>query len=216
MLRGDIIKTAKHYNGNLLCCIDVETTGLDPKKNEIWQIAVLPLNSDFEPLRRVTGPGGERRITPFYVNMKIDCPEYVEPTAIGNKVEFAKIQQSAFDPYVTAEMLVDWFERLNLGAMKRMFPLAQNWPFDRSFLIEWLGEKTFDLLFSPRYRDTLVCAALQSDKQWYNNQRVTLAQYNLSYLAHHAQYVNPKPHDALQDCIATAKVYKSFVEDRMI
>lgn len=210
------MKTNKHLNGNVLTVIDVETTGIDPKVNEVWQIALLPLNANFEPLREIHGVKGKRRISPFYVNMQIESPEHISQAAIGNRAAFVKIQQTAFDKYDAADLLVDWFERLNLGPRKRLIPLAQNWPFDRSFISEWLGDKTFDLLFSPRYRDTMVCAALQSDRQAYLNQKITLAQYNLSYLAHHAQYINPKPHDALQDCIATAKVYKCFVEDQMI
>jgi DNA polymerase III epsilon subunit-like protein len=210
------VKTIQHFNGNLLCAIDVETTGLIPGNNEIWQIAVLPLNANYEPLKYVDGVNGKRRINPFYANLKIDNFDAIEPNAIGNRKEFAQIQQSAFDAYEALDLLVDWFERLSLGPYKRVFPLAQNWPFDRGFLIEWMGEKTFDLLFSPRYRDTMVCAALQSDKQGHKKEKVTLAQYNLSYLCHHAQHVNLKPHDALQDCIATAKVYKAFVEDTMI
>ena len=200
----------------MLCAIDVETTGLIPGVHELWQIAVLPLNATYEQLKYVDGVNGNRRINPFYANLKINNFENIEPNAIGNRKEFAKIQQSAFDAFEALELLVDWFERLSLGPYKRVFPLAQNWPFDRGFLIEWMGDKTFELLFSPRYRDTMVCAALQSDKQGHKKEKVTLAQYNLSYLCHHAQHTNLKPHDALQDCIATAKVYKAFVEDTMI
>ena len=210
------MRTVKHFNGNLLCAIDVETTGLDSSVNEIWQIAVLPLNANYSPLKEVEGPNGIRHINPFYANMQIFNKDNIDKKAVGNREAFIKIQKTAFDPYDTADMLVNWFERLSLGPNKRILPLAQNWCFDRSFLIEWLGIKTFELLFSPRYRDTMVCAALQSDKQSYRGEKVTLAQYNLSYLGHHAQYKNPKPHDALQDCITTAKVYKCFVEDKMI
>lgn len=210
------MKTVRHFNGNLLCAIDVETTGIDPKTNEVWQIAVLPLNSDYSPLKEVIGPDGVRRISPFYVNLQIACPENIDSSAICNRAEFAKIQKTAFDPYETADLFVTWFERLSLGPNKRLLPLAQNWPFDRSFIIEWLGALTFDLVFSPLYRDTMVCAALQSDIQGYNNQKVTLPRYNLGTLAKHAEYTNLKPHDALQDCITTARVYKCFIEGRMI
>ena len=210
------MKTVKHFNGNLLCAIDVETTGLVPGEHEIWQIAVLPLNADFKPLKTVNGINGVRKISPFYANLKVENFETIQPNAIGNRPEFVKMQQSAFDSYECLDMLVAWFDRLSLGPNKRLFPLAQNWPFDRSFIIEWAGIKTFELMFSPRYRDTMVCAALQSDRQGYMNQKITLAQYNLSYLAHHAQHVNLKPHDALQDCVATAEVYRRFVQDQMI
>lgn len=210
------MQTVRHFNGNIICVVDVETTGLDPKINEIWQIAVLPLNANYDPLKEVEGPNGLRKVIPFYTNMRIFNKDNIDKKAIGNREAWIKIQATAFDPYDTADLLVDWFERLSLGPNKRLFPLAQNWPFDRSFLIEWLGTKTFELLFSPRYRDTMACAAFQSDKQGFNNEKVTLAQYNLSYLCHHAQYTNPKPHDALQDCIATAKVYKTFLGDKMI
>ena len=44
MARGMI-----HLNGNILCAVDVETTGLEVGFHEIWQIAVLPLDSNIKP-----------------------------------------------------------------------------------------------------------------------------------------------------------------------
>ena len=40
-----------------ICAIDIETTGLDPLKHAMIQIAIVPLNQDFRPLD----------IEPFYL-----------------------------------------------------------------------------------------------------------------------------------------------------
>jgi DNA polymerase III epsilon subunit-like protein len=55
-----------HLNGNLLCAVDVETTGIIPGFHDLIQVAALPLNADLEPLKTVP---------PFYMNLKPEYPE---------------------------------------------------------------------------------------------------------------------------------------------
>ena len=37
-----------HLNGNLMAAVDLETTGTQPGYHEIIQIAVVPLDSEFQ------------------------------------------------------------------------------------------------------------------------------------------------------------------------
>lgn len=192
-----------HLNGNLLCAIDTETTGLQPGHSEIYQIAVLPLDSDIKPLKNVI---------PFYMDTKIIYPDRIDKKAIKMpKEEFARRQQRAVEPFTCADMFDAWFDRLNLAIYKKICPLAQNWPFDRAFIVEWLGVDSFEYLFSPLYRDTMVAAAFHSDTCDFKGEKILYTQYNLQFLCNKMGIKNQKPHDALQDCVATAEVYRRMI-----
>lgn len=196
-------KNMRHLNGNLLCAVDVETTGFRPGFHDLWQIAIVPLDSEI----RVA-----KNIMPFYMDMAIKRPENINKKAIGlTKIDFAKRQQRAVDPWTVADMFDDWFQRLNLPMYKKIVPLASNWPFDRSFIIEWLGEETFEQLFHPHYRDTMVAALHHNDIASFRANEIEYPQVGLKSLCSRLKAINEKPHDALQDCIATAEVYRRLI-----
>ena len=190
-------------NGNQLCAVDVETTGLEAGHHEIHQVSILPLDSQIKP---------SRGIITFYLDLQIMYPDRIDPKAIKiPKIEFAKRQQRSIDPFTAADLLDDWFERLKLPIYKRICPLAQNWPFDRAFLKMWLGTDSFEHLFSPLYRDSMVCAIHHSDVCDFRGDKIKFVQYNLQYLCNKLDIKNLKPHDALQDCVATAEVYRRLI-----
>ena len=191
-----------HLKGAMLCAVDVETTGLEPGFHEIWQVAVLPLDSEIKPAKG---------ILPYYVNLKINYPERIAPRAIGNRTEFARKQQRALDPFTAADLLDSWFNRLKLPIYKKICPLAQNYVFDRAFLIDWLGTLNFEYLFSPQYRDTMPAAIFDSDLSNFRGDKILFTQYNLSFLCARLGVTNAKPHDSLQDAIATAEVYRRMI-----
>ena len=191
-----------HLNGNLLCAVDVETTGLEPGFHEVWQVGILALDSNIKPAKN---------ILPFYVNLKISYPERIEPKAIRNRTAFALLQQRALDPFSAADLLDSWFERLQLPIYKKICPLAQNFPFDRSHLIEWLGIKNYEYLFSPWYRDTMTTAIFDSDLCNFRGEKIMFTEYGLAFLCNKLKVHNEKPHDALQDCVATAECYRRML-----
>lgn len=193
----------RHLNGNLLVAVDVETTGLQPGHHEIYQIAILPLDSNIKPCKGTI---------PFYLDLLITRPENIDKKAIKmNKTVFAQRQQRAIDPFTAADMLDTWFDQLKLPIYKRLCPLAQNWPFDRSFLIEWLGIASYEHLFSPLYRDTMVNTIFHSDLSDFRGDKIKFVQHNLQYLCQKLDIKNEKPHDSLQDAIATAEVYRRLI-----
>jgi len=166
-------------------------------------VAILPLDNNIKPLKT---------ILPFYLNLKINFPDRSDPKAIKmNKTEFAKNQQHALDPYTAADLFDEWFDRLELPMYKKLYPLAQNWPFDRAFLKEWIGNTSFEHSFSPRYRDSMVAAAFMSDIADFRSEKILFTQYNLRFLCTRLGITNEKPHDALQDCIATAECYRRMI-----
>ena len=196
-------RSMRHINGNQLCAIDVETTGTQAGFHEIWQVAILPLDSRIKPAQD---------ILPFYLDLKVIYPERIDPKAIKlPKGEFARKQQRAIEPFTAADLLDDWFDRLKLPIYKRICPLAQNWPFDRSFLMAWLGVEAYEHLFSPLYRDSMTAAIFHSDLCDFRSDKIKFVQYNLQYICQKLNIVNQKQHDALQDCITTAEVYRRLL-----
>lgn len=187
-----------HWKKNLLCAVDVETTGLDSRYNEIIQICILPLDSNLKP---------HQQIRPFYTMIKPEHPERIDKKAMEVN-NLAEKLLTALDGGKVADLLVEWFEGLKLPMGKKIIPLAQNWPFDRSFLIEWLGQKTFEMIFDYEYRDTKVAAVYLNDRAIRHADPVPFARVGLAYISSQLSITNPAPHDAMGDCITTAEAYR--------
>ena len=196
-------RSMHHLNGNLLCSIDCETTGLLAGIHDIWQIAVVPLGPDIRPIRT---------IQPFYLNIKPSRPENIDPKAIDiSRLAFATAMQSALDSYVAADLFDEWFERLKLPIWKKIIPLGHNWLFDRGFILDWLGPETFDQLIGFPHRDTMVALAFFNDALDFQNEPIRFPKYSLKAMCSWMKITNEKPHDALHDAIATAEVYRRLL-----
>ena len=203
-----------HFNGHLLAAIDIETTGFIPGHNDIVQICILILTSEIKP---------DLEVNPFYMTIKPKRPENVEKEAMSvSRLNYAQILQTAVDPWDAADLFDDWFvslrhdtpkRRAKLPENKKLLPLAQNWVFDRPFIMDWLGSKSFDDFFHPWYRDTLAVAQYLNDSYAMNPNcvlphKIPFPKSNLGYLCAQLKIHNEKAHDALQDCIVTAEVYR--------
>ncbi len=198
-----MIKSLQHLNGNVLCAVDTETTGLKPGYHEIHQVAILPLDHGITPCKTVR---------PFCLDIKINFPERIDTKAIKtSKLDFAQRQLRAIEAFTAADLLDEWFDRLGLAIYKRICPLAHNWPFDREHLTHWLGNSSFEHIFSPLYRDTLPITIMDSDRCGFRGEKVCFVQHNLAYLCGKLSIKNQKAHDALQDCIATAELYRRYL-----
>lgn len=193
----------QHLNGNLLCAVDVETTGLISKKHDIIQLAILPLDSQIKPSS--TAP-------PFYINMQPKHPENIDHAALKiNKTELAHLIINGFDPWKAADMLDEWFERLKLPVNKRIVPLGHNWIFDCDFIKEWMGDLSFQHVFDFHYRDSMTAALYLNDRADHHNEKYPFPKVSLQYCCSQLEVKNINAHDALADCVATAEVYRRML-----
>ena len=196
-------KSMTHLNGNLLCAIDVETTGFNAGYHDLVQVCVLPLDSKMQPLKSVI---------PFYLLLQPKRPENAEPEALRvNGLDLATLQVDGIEAYKACELFEEWFEKLELAPFKKIAPLGQNYMFDRSFLIEWLGPKSYSDFFSYHVRDTIAAAYYINDRADFHNEPIPFPKVNLGYLASSLKVEHDRAHDAMSDCVVTAEVYRRMM-----
>lgn len=192
-----------HLNGDIIAAVDVETTGLRPRYHDIVQVAVVPLNSDFEMLEGVT---------PFYSEMRPKRPENIDEKAMTvSRLNLHTIMSRALDADRMADFFMEWYEGLPLPERKRLAPLAHNWIFDYQFMEDWLGYENMQHYFSGHYRDLMAAGIYENDKAAHNVEPYPYPKHGLRYYASQLGVENPNPHDALGDCITTARCYRKVV-----
>lgn len=195
----------QHFNNNLLCAIDVETTGLDPDVNEIVQLAILPLDSEFAPLKSIQPVN-------FYIKPTHPISYYrgQGDLTCGMKA-IERACKIGVDAFTVADMIADsWFPRLLKIGLKQILPLAHNWIFDSAFIKRFFGPKTFELMFHFHYRDSMAIATFLNDVAAIQRQPYPFARMGLNNLLNALGMERISDHDALTDCLYTAKVYQQL------
>jgi len=199
----------RHWNGCQICAIDTETTGLDANFHEVVQICILPLDSDFNV---------RKDVMPFYINLKPDHPDRADAKALKvNRLEMAKLLQEGHDREKAKDMLEEWVKKLGLpctkwGNRKKIIPLGQNYGFDISFIKRWLGVELYYEIFHYHHRDTMIAAAFLNDIDAMKVEKIRYPKIGLKYLCNLLNVELYGHHDALQDCRATAEVYKKLIQ----
>ncbi len=195
----------QNLNDNILCAVDVETTGFKPGFHDMIQIAVIPLNRDLEP---------DKKTQPFITDLIPRRPENADSEAMRiNRMKFCQIMVNGLDPDRAPDLFDEWFDRLKLYHGKKIMALACNWPFDKSFIQEWLGHIGFDRCFSPIFRDVQAVATAQNDRAGWLGQDFPYPKVKLSYLCSQLGVEHGTAHDAVDDAVATARVYKRLIQN---
>ncbi len=192
-----------HLVGNVLAAIDFETTGRRPGFHEIIQIAILPLNHDLDP---------HPDIPSFYMNIRPNYPERCERGAgfiHGLDMDLLQLHAPSQDRAI--DLLIEWFNNLDLPQNRLIVPLAHNWAFESSFLKGWLGPDLVDQMFHSHGRDSMMLAASLNDRAFFLGENLPFARLSLVILCRQLGIVYEKAHDALADCQATAKLYKRLL-----
>lgn len=198
----------KHLNGNIVCAIDTETTGLDPRFQEIIQLAIIPLDTGFDPIKE---------IIPFCIQMKPERPEFIDRAALRvNKSKVADLLQRGIDQETAKDLLQEWYDKLDLpctkwGTRKKIIPLGHNYAHDRGFMRAWLGNEMYDDIFFGHYRDTMITAIYLNDRAGMHSQPVPYNKVALSWIAEKHKVPHRLKHDALSDALVTAGIYREMV-----
>jgi DNA polymerase III epsilon subunit-like protein len=203
-----------HWNGCHMVAIDTETTGLDPRYHEVVQVAMVALDSNFNP---------RQDVLPFYMLLQPEYPERMDPKAMSiNKLTRDRLMTEGMNRIAAIDLLEHWVDSLGLPNNRsgynrcKIIPLGQNYTFDKAFLQAWLGVEQYDEWFHYHYRDTMTTALFINDCHAMKAEPAPFPKVNLAYLCSQLQIPTPKAHDALGDCVAAAQVYKRMVNTKAI
>ena len=202
-------KSMQHWNAHQMCVFDVETTGLKPCWHEIVQIAVVALDANLQP---------RRKILPFEMFFCPEHPERIDPEAMRvTGLKEVDLLRRGHDPEKGRDLFEQWVKKLELditpsGTPKRIIPLAHNWAFDKVFIQDWLGASLFNELIDSRYRDTMTTSLFLNDAASFHAEKVPYSKNTLQWLCKRLGVENPRAHDAIQDCLATAECYRRLCQ----
>lgn len=193
-----------------MIAMDTETTGLDPYKHDIVQLACIALKPNFAP---------DKTVQPFYMLIKPAHYPYngtpeelekymadVQPALNANKLSMKKIMDIGFHWIKAAELFEEWWKHIG---NEQVEPLCQNYPFDSAFMKQWLGYHTYSHMFSRYYRDTYAATRFLRDRASFFNQKDPFPEgQGLEKVARALGVPVERTHDAFDDSILAALVYK--------
>jgi len=191
-----------NMNGHILCAVDVETTGVLCGYNEIIQIACVPLDQHFEP---------HKKMKPFYLNMRPEYPERASKEATQKHGISAESLLDCVSQEKGFDLFVEWWNNCELPYGKRMVPLAHNWGFERGFLTYWLGVEGLNTYWQSHPRDTMLLGASINDLYVWHGRKHPFPFLNLVSMCKRLDIQFDNAHDALADCLATAKLYAALM-----
>jgi len=197
----------RHLNGHILCAVDCETTGLKAGYHDLIQICVMPLDAELLPLK--TFP-------PFYMTIKPQRPETIDPAAFKvHGIRYGELMKSAEDPFHASELFEEWFNRMSLAFNKKIAPLGHNYSFDAGFIKDWLGEDSYETYFDYHVRDTSAACLFLNDRASFGAEDFPYPKMKLGNIAARLGVDNKFAHDALQDCLMTAEVYRRMIHSTL-
>ena len=190
-----------HLNGNKLCVLDVETTGLNPAKHDIIEVCCIYLDSFVKPTDKM-----------FHMFITPSRPENIDSRAMKiNKVSSVEAMKRGIDSMKAADAFEDWFNTLELRERKSIAPLGHCYHFDMGFLKSWLGEKHYEYYFDYHIRDTAIIANYLNDRADFRSEQYPYPKQSLTYLCNQLDVENPSKHTAIGDCLATAECYRKLL-----
>jgi len=196
-------RSLPHHNGNLLTSVDLETTGTHTGYHEIIQIAIQPLDIDYEP---------HPTLKDFTCFMRPLYPERTDPLAMRvNELSLEELE-TACSPDEVEDALVDWKNGLGLALDRRLIPVAHNWAFEKCMAGLWLGTPLLDSIFMGTARDSQSLAIGINDMAADQGKDIPFKEVNLTWLSSFFGIVNARPHDALCDAITGARVYAALLK----
>lgn len=177
------------------CVVDTETTGLDPKIQEVIEVAAIICDKNLDLVAK----------TSFRIK-----PQRLE-TAAKRALEINGYDPKTWNPdfltHVEAYEYLNRFVKKHTGEEKVIL-FGQNIQFDKDFLLAGYADAGLECALDIPTADLMDMA-----KVWSKVKGVRLERYSLKYLAKFTGIVNENPHAAEADAVATLEILKWFVSD---
>lgn len=152
----------EHLNRNIICSIDIKTTGPDPQQHDIYDLAIIVLDPHFsrEPNKHIL----DLLIKPSSGNID-------EQVLARNRVRIEAAQADGYSTQAAKMLFYRWLEDLNLDFNKKIIPVGYNYAHEQSFLIEWLGRLNYHTHFDEtNIRDPRIIARFMNDLAYARSQ----------------------------------------------
>ena len=183
--------------------VDVETTGLTPYYHEVIEIAILPLNEDLTI---------NADVLPFHQRVKPERWDTISAKALEVNGESRESLENNPTRVASLQNFAVWHQE---HVHEKLFPLAQNWTFDKSFIIAWMDpnrvlDNVLDKYFHYQFRDTLAVAHFLCDRARAKNRAIPFARTSLTNMCK-LMGIPHEAHTAMGDATACANLYRKFV-----
>lgn len=180
----------------MFCVLDTETTGLDPKVQEIIQFACVLCDNNLNKINSFSF-----RVHPQHIQTaSIDAlaingynPATWNPHFPNHKEAFVELNGFLVRNNVNGDVVI---------------PVGQNVKFDMDFLTSSYEREGVLFPFSFTTLDLI-----DISKIWAYFRNVRLRRHSLKYLSEFTGIVNDKPHDAIADVETTLSILKWFIDD---
>lgn len=195
-----------NLNGNMLCCIEIITTGPLVKHDNLIQVCILPLNSEWQP---------HKGIIPFYTDIIPKRPENIDLDNLPKKVNRKRVTKASIDgkdAYIAADLFEDWFERIRFMPGKKLSIIAYDWHSKKDWLVDWLGPTMYDKFFDYRYRDPLPAALFANDVADMKVNNLPYPKLHFQYLCSETKTESDNTPDCLSKCLSIAELYVKMVQ----
>ena len=194
---------------NVICAVDIETTGLDPFLDEILQLAIVPLDLRNSHKDSAKFANCELR-KPLNIRIKALMPERMS-------AEARKI--TGLDPCEGLDVLDamqavnDWLRENNI---EKIIPVGHNYTkFDGPFLRNSQAVN-YDEAFSHHELDTLIIARFANKLCEFRRMEKRFSCLKLMNLAADLRVSQTdacsKPHDALSDATIAGEIFFKLLE----
>lgn len=190
------------FGNNLLAAMDVETTGLLCGYHEIVQVSIVVLDQNMDPMKD---------LNPFYMEIKPQHPERVDLQALRVNGLSLKHLLTCREQDTVADLFSEWGDSLQLNQGQKLIPLTHNGPFDTPRMQHWLGIPGYLDRFTRNGRDSMYTALAINDRAAWKCRPIPFDSVGLGALAAYFGIPHDNAHDALADCLTTAKVYKELL-----
>lgn len=186
-------------NADCFCAIDLETTGLNPYKDDILEICILPLDHHLNI---------RKDIMPFQLIMQPEG-KISEAALVVNGIRREDIAKGIHKDQAILLFHDWWVSKLN-GC--KITPIGHNYlGFDKDFLIMWLGKDAYNEYFAFKVRDTMAIGSYINDMHTIRKQKSLFPSLKLTSMCDTMTVPYDRSHRALDDCVMVARLYKKLI-----